>query len=129
MTLDLALDVHGLQKAFGDVRAIAGLDRDVAPGQVHGLVGPNGAGKTTLLRILFGLVAPDAGTVSPLGHEPAEPGARPAAGSGRAERGGRPSEGVAVFVEDPRFYPYLTARRNLELMADLDGGGDARIDE
>jgi len=116
MTLDLALDVHGLQKAFGDVRAIDGLDLDVAPGQVHGLVGPNGAGKTTLLRILFGLVAPDAGTVSLLGHEP-------------AEAGERPTEGVGGFVEEPRFYPYLTARRNLELMADLDGGGDARIDE
>ena len=116
MTLDLALDVHGLQKAFGDVRAIDGLDLTVAAGQVHGLVGPNGAGKTTLLRILFGLVAPDAGTVSLLGHEP-------------AEAGERPTEGVGGFVEEPRFYPYLTARRNLELMADLDGGGDTRIDE
>jgi len=116
MTLDLALDVNGLQKAFGDVRAIDGLDLTVAAGQVHGLVGPNGAGKTTLLRILFGLVAPDAGTVSLLGHEP-------------AEAGERPTEGVGGFVEEPRFYPYLTARRNLELMADLDGGGDTRIDE
>ena len=116
MTLDLALDIHGLQKAFGDVRAIDGLDLAVASGQVHGLVGPNGAGKTTLLRILFGLVAPDAGTVSLLGHEAGEAGERPA-------------EGVGGFVEEPRFYPYLTARRNLELMADLDGGGDARIDE
>jgi ABC-2 type transport system ATP-binding protein len=115
MTLDLALDVHGLQKAFGDVRAIDGLDLDVASGQVHGLVGPNGAGKTTLLRILFGLVAPDAGTVSLLGHE--------------AGDAGKPTEGVGGFVEEPRFYPYLTARRNLELMADLDGGGARRIDE
>jgi ABC-2 type transport system ATP-binding protein len=115
MTLDLALDVHGLQKAFGDVRAVDGLDLDVASGQVHGLVGPNGAGKTTLLRILFGLVAPDAGTVSLLGHE--------------AGDAGEPTEGVGGFVEEPRFYPYLTARRNLELMADLDGGGAGRIDE
>jgi ABC-2 type transport system ATP-binding protein len=116
MTDDVALDVRGLQKAFGDVRAIDGLDLTVATGQVHGLVGPNGAGKTTLLRILFGLVAPDAGVVALLGQA--------------ADDAETPStQGIGGFVEEPRFYPYLTARRNLELMADLDGGGQERIDE
>jgi ABC-2 type transport system ATP-binding protein len=114
--MTLALDVHGLQKAFGDVRAIAGLDLQVDTGEVHGLVGPNGAGKTTLLRIVFGLVAADAGDVSVLGRELDD------AGEGSAD-------GVGGFVEEPRFYPYLTARRNLELMADLDGGGHERIEE
>jgi ABC-2 type transport system ATP-binding protein len=116
MTVDLALGVRNLQKVFGDVRAIDGLDVDVAAGKVHGLVGPNGAGKTTLLRILFGLVAPDAGRLTLLGREIDDVGERSA-------------DGVGGFVEEPRFYPYLTARRNLELMADLDGGGEARIDE
>jgi ABC-2 type transport system ATP-binding protein len=116
MTDDVALDVRGLQKRFGDVRAIDGLDLTVATGQVHGLVGPNGAGKTTLLRILFGLVAPDAGVVTLLGQV--------------ADDAETPStQGIGGFVEEPRFYPYLTARRNLELMADLDGGGQERIDE
>src|SRR3954451_19706163 len=114
--MTLALDVRDLQKTFGDVRAIDGLDLSVDAGAVHGLVGPNGAGKTTLLRIVFGLVAPDVGTVSVLGTDVAE------AAEGSAD-------GVGGFVEEPRFYPYLTARRNLELMADLDGGGDERIDE
>jgi ABC-2 type transport system ATP-binding protein len=116
MTDDVALDVRGLQKTFGDVRAIDGLDLTVATAQVHGLVGPNGAGKTTLLRILFGLVAPDAGVVTLLGQV--------------ADDAETPStQGIGGFVEEPRFYPYLTARRNLELMADLDGGGQERIDE
>ena len=116
MTNDVALDVRGLQKTFGDVRAIDGLDLTVATAHVHGLVGPNGAGKTTLLRILFGLVAPDAGVVTLLGQA--------------ADDAGTPStQGIGGFVEEPRFYPYLTARRNLELMADLDGGGQERIDE
>ena len=116
MTNDVALDVRGLQKTFGDVRAIDGLDLTVATAQVHGLVGPNGAGKTTLLRILFGLVAPDAGVVTLLGQV--------------ADDAETPStQGIGGFVEEPRFYPYLTARRNLELMADLDGGGRERIDE
>jgi ABC-2 type transport system ATP-binding protein len=114
--MTLALDVHGLQKAFDDVRAIEGLDLQVDTGEVHGLVGPNGAGKTTLLRILFGLVTADAGVVSVLGRE--------------VENAGEGStDGLGGFVEEPRFYPYLTARRNLELMADLDGGGDERIEE
>ncbi len=116
MTNDIALDVRGLQKTFGDVRAIDGLDLTVATGQVHGLVGPNGAGKTTLLRILFGLVAPDEGSVTVLGQQ-----------ADHAE--GPSTDGVGGFVEEPRFYPYLTAHRNLELMADLDGGGQERIDE
>jgi lipooligosaccharide transport system ATP-binding protein len=116
MTDDVALDVRGLQKTFGDVRAIDDLDLTVATAQVHGLVGPNGAGKTTLLRILFGLVAPDAGVVTLLGQV--------------ADDAETPStQGIGGFVEEPRFYPYLTARRNLELMADLDGGGQDRIDE
>ncbi len=114
--MTLALDVRDLQKTFGDVRAIDGLDLSVDAGAVHGLVGPNGAGKTTLLRIVFGLVAPDVGTVTVLGTDVAE----------AAERS---ADGVGGFVEEPRFYPYLTARRNLELMADLDGGGDERIDD
>ena len=114
--MTVALDVRDLQKTFGDVRAIDGLDLRVDAGEVHGLVGPNGAGKTTVLRIVFGLVAPDAGTVTVLDTDVAE------AGEGSAD-------GVGGFVEEPRFYPYLTARRNLELMADLDGGGDERIDD
>src|SRR5262245_28668755 len=110
MTVDAALDVRGLQKRFGDVHAIDGLDLTVATGEVHGLVGPNGAGKTTLLRILFGLVTPDDGDVSILGRDVDEADASTI-------------ESVGGFVEEPRFYPYLSARRNLELMADLDGGG------
>ncbi|HEX3300485.1 MAG TPA: ATP-binding cassette domain-containing protein, partial [Actinomycetota bacterium] len=67
MTTDLALDVRGLHKRFGDVRAVDGVDLAIGSGEVHGLIGPNGAGKTTLLRILFGLVAPDDGDVVVLG--------------------------------------------------------------
>ena len=116
MTTDLALDVRGLYKRFGDVQAVDGVDLAIAAGEVHGLIGPNGAGKTTLLRILFGLVAPDDGDVVVLGEAV-------------ADAGERSSDGIGGFVEEPRFYPYLTARRNLELMADLDGGGGERIDE
>jgi ABC-2 type transport system ATP-binding protein len=111
-----AIEARSLVKTFGEIRAIDDLDLRVDAGTIHGLVGPNGAGKTTLLRILFGLVAPDEGAIVVLGQE-------------RDPSETEPVHGFGGFVEEPRFYPYLTARRNLQLMADLDGGGRERIDE
>jgi ABC-2 type transport system ATP-binding protein len=111
-----AVEVRGLVKRFGDVRALDGFDLRAELGSVHGLVGPNGAGKTTFLRVLFGLVAPDEGSMSVLGSEP-DP-----------NHGGA-LDGVAGFVEEPRCYPYLTARRNLELLADLDGVDPDLVDD
>jgi ABC-2 type transport system ATP-binding protein len=59
--------VRGLTKRYGDVQAVAGIDFDVAKGEIFGLLGPNGAGKTTTVEILEGLRKPDAGEVSVLG--------------------------------------------------------------
>ncbi|HEY2672318.1 MAG TPA: ATP-binding cassette domain-containing protein [Rugosimonospora sp.] len=87
----------------------------VETGAVHGLLGPNGAGKTTLLGALLGLIRPDEGEMLVFGR-PATGGVAPA--------------GVAGFVDSPRLYPYLSARRNLQLLAHLDGdGAAARIDQ
>ncbi len=62
-----AIRVRGLVKTFGDVRAVDGVDLDVAEGTVLGLLGPNGAGKTTIVRVLTTLLAPDAGAVEVAG--------------------------------------------------------------
>jgi ABC-2 type transport system ATP-binding protein len=64
-----AITVRGVQKAFGEVTALAGVDLDVAPGIVLGLLGPNGAGKTTFVRILATLLRADAGTARVLGFD------------------------------------------------------------
>ena len=60
-TQQVAVRARGIVKSFGEVVALDGVDLDVAPGQVHGLVGPNGAGKTTLLALLLGLAQADRG--------------------------------------------------------------------
>jgi len=109
-----ALEAFGLSKRFGSVVALESVDLRVEPGSVRGLIGPNGAGKTTLLRLLLRLVSPDAGRMEFFGRQPAL-----AAGL----------DGVAGYVEEPRFYPYLSARRTLELLATLDReDADRRVD-
>jgi ABC-2 type transport system ATP-binding protein len=112
----LAIEARDVVKQFGDVSALDVFDIEVAAGHVHGLVGPNGAGKTTFLRILFGLVAPDSGSITLLGSE-------------WKARASTIMEGLAGFVEEPRFYPYLSARRNLQLLAEMDGVQSAVVDE
>ena len=66
---DSIVRIRGLEKNYGSVRALAGLDLDLAPGAT-GLLGPNGAGKTTLLKLLLGLLRPDAGEARLAGHDP-----------------------------------------------------------
>jgi ABC-2 type transport system ATP-binding protein len=108
---------RGLVKRYKEVLAVDHIDLNVSAGDVYGFLGPNGAGKTTTLRMALGLITPTEGSVELFGRDPMSEGARAL-------------EGVAGFVEAPRFYPYLTARKNLELLAALDGGGAAgRIDE
>jgi ABC-2 type transport system ATP-binding protein len=113
----LPVRARGLVKRYKEVLAVDHVDLDVRPGDVYGFLGPNGAGKTTTLRMALGLITPTEGTVELFGRDPLREGARAL-------------QGVAGFVEAPRFYPYLSGRKNLELLAALDGGGAAvRIDE
>lgn len=67
---DAAFRFRGVVKRFGEVRALDGLDLEVAPGEIVGLVGRNGSGKSTAIRCLMGLERPDAGSVSFLGEDP-----------------------------------------------------------
>jgi ABC-2 type transport system ATP-binding protein len=66
---DLAIEATGLEKSYGDVRVLDGVDLEVPPGSVFALLGPNGAGKTTTVRILSTLIAPDRGTARVAGHD------------------------------------------------------------
>src|SRR5439155_21871374 len=108
---------RGLVKRYGEIVAVDGVDLTVEPGDVFGYLGPNGAGKTTSLRMMLGLIRPTEGSVHLFGRDPLVDGAKALGG-------------VAGFVEGPRFYPYLSGRKNLRLLADYDdGGARSRIDE
>ena len=104
----LALEAIGVSKRYADRDALCGVDIIARSGQLHGLLGPNGAGKTTLMRVLLGLVRRDTGTVHLLGCS-------------LDSSAGPIPDGVAGFVETPAFYPYLSGRGNLALLARLDG--------
>jgi ABC-2 type transport system ATP-binding protein len=73
---DAVIAVRRLEKSYGEVRALAGVDLEVAPGTVLGLLGPNGAGKTTIIRILTTLLKPDGGTARVAGLDVVEDAAR-----------------------------------------------------
>jgi ABC-2 type transport system ATP-binding protein len=117
MTSAPPIEARGLVKRYGHITAVDDVDLTVSAGDVYGYLGPNGAGKTTSLRMLLGLIRPDEGSARLFGRDPLAEGARAL-------------DGVAGFVEAPRFYPYMTGRRNLEMAAALDGdGATGRIDE
>jgi ABC-2 type transport system ATP-binding protein len=120
MSDELAVNAVDLTKTFGRLTAVDHISLQVARGEVYGVLGPNGAGKTTLLRMLFGLIRPDGGTLELFGRSWPRDSVRTL-------------DGVAGFIESPKFYPGLSGRRNLQLLAGLDGidrrTAAARVDE
>jgi ABC-2 type transport system ATP-binding protein len=105
-SLDLALDVRGATKRFGDVRALAGATFAVGHGERLGLLGPNGAGKTTMIKAIAGRVELDAGRISVFGRQLARADARPE---------------IGVVPQELALYKLLTARENLEVFGKLYG--------
>lgn len=105
---EAALSVSGIEKSYGAVQALRGVDLDVYPGEVIGLVGPNGAGKTSLLSIIAGLRRPDRGRVVVDGvdvvRHPERIGAR-----------------LGLAPQELGVYPSQTVNNNLKLFAQLAG--------
>jgi ABC-2 type transport system ATP-binding protein len=95
-----AVEIRGMAKHFGVLRALAGIDLDLGEGEVLGLLGPNGAGKSTLVRALMGRVRPDAGEIRIFGQLADSPGARDALG---------------YVPQEIALYDVLTARDNLRV--------------
>ncbi len=102
-----------LTKRYGDRLAVDAVSLTVRRGEVYGFLGPNGAGKTTTLRMLLGLIRPTGGHATVLGSSPGSPKA---------------VARIGALVEGPGFYPYLTGRNNLRVMARYQGLDDPAVD-
>ena len=103
-----AIVVSGLEKSFGDVHAVRGVEFDVAGGEVFGFLGPNGAGKTTTINMLCTLAKPSAGTATVAAHDVVR------------ERDDV-RRNIGLVFQDPTLDGYLTAEQNLRLHAELYG--------
>ena len=113
------IEIEGLRKEFRRLRggrniAVDGLDLSVEHGGVYGFLGPNGAGKTTTIRCILGLVAPSAGTTRVLGSE--------------TKHLHTVIDRIGSIVETPTYFPTFSGRRNLRLLARIDGIGPAAVE-
>jgi ABC-2 type transport system ATP-binding protein len=111
--MTLPVQTSGLTKRYGHILAVDDLSITVQHGEVYGFLGPNGAGKTTTLRMLLGLIRPTSGSLRLLGRPPGP------------EHLGQ----VGALIEGPAFYPYLSGRTNLRVLADHAGVARSRVGE
>jgi ABC-2 type transport system ATP-binding protein len=111
---DTVVQTHELTKRYGDRVAADRVSMTVRRGEVYGFLGPNGAGKTTTLRMILGLIRPTSGSAKVLGSA-----------AGTAEVTAR----VGALVEGPGFFPYLSGRDNLRVMARYRGLPEVAVDQ
>ena len=100
---DIVLSINRLTKRYGSITAVSNLDLEIERGAVFGILGPNGSGKTTTLGVLLDVTRPDSGTFSWFGGLPE-----------KTQR-----KRIGAILEVPLFYPYLSGRQNLELVAKI----------
>ncbi|WP_181719057.1 ABC transporter ATP-binding protein [Nocardia gipuzkoensis] len=111
---DSIVVTRGLTKRYGEHTAVDGVSMSVAAGEIYGFLGPNGAGKTTTLRMLAGLIRPSRGTATIAGHRPGDPAV---------------VRRIGVLIEGPGFYPYLSGRDNLRVLARYRGLRRPEVEE
>nr|WP_243858991.1 ABC transporter ATP-binding protein [Actinomyces sp. ZJ308] len=114
-TGDLAVTTDDLTRSYNGVNVVDGVSLRVPAGGVYGLLGPTGAGKSTVLKLLLGLAHPTSGSISALGHQVT------------AHRR-LPPGAVGSLIEGPSYYPTLTGRENLAMMAAYLGLPSSRVD-
>ena len=113
---EVILSIKNLSKSFGKRKAVNNLSFDIKEGEIFGFLGPNGAGKSTAIRAMLSLIKPDSGDIEIFDN---------------LVRKNKNSalQGVGALVERPDFYEYLSAHRNLSLLATMDKVSQKRIDE
>jgi ABC-2 type transport system ATP-binding protein len=107
------LELDNLSKTYGNTTALKGLTLSVEPGSVYGLLGPNGSGKTTTLGIALGVLRASGGSVRWFGQAPSSDNRRR----------------IGSLLETPNFFPYLSARQNLLLAADVKRADPRTVDQ
>lgn len=107
------LQINGLSRRYGSIRALEDFSLTVEPGSVYGILGPNGSGKTTTLAIILSVLKAGRGTYQWFGEEPSA----------------RSRQRIGVLLEKPNFLPYLSAVKNLRLSAKVKGAGLGKINE
>jgi len=108
-----AIEINGVVKTFGHVRALDGFDLEVAHGEVHGFLGPNGSGKSTTMRVLLGLLRPDSGRATLLDGDP----------WGQAAELHRR---IAYVPGDVNLWPNLTGGEVIDMLSRMRGGLDEK---
>lgn len=114
--MEYIVQTENLSKRFGKEQAVAGMDLKIRKGEIYGFLGPNGAGKTTTIRMLLGLMRPSSGTIKIFQKDITK------------ERINILAK-VGSLVENPSYYPHLTAYENLEAIRKILGVPKSRIDE
>lgn len=114
--MDAVIRTKALTKRFGSRIAVDGIDLEVRSGEIFGFLGPNGAGKTTTIGMLLGLIRPTSGQAYVLGYDVQR----------QAEAALRH---VGAMIEAPAFYPYLSGRDNLRVLARAAGLPDRRVED
>jgi len=114
--MEYVVKTKGLTKSFGKEKAVTGLDMKIPKGEIYGFLGQNGAGKTTTIRMLLGLVKPTSGTTHIFQKDL------------KKERINILKR-VGALVENPSYYPHLTAYENLEALRKILGVSKSRIHE
>jgi ABC-2 type transport system ATP-binding protein len=111
----LMIETNAMSKRYGErILAVDRLELQVRRGEVYGFLGPNGAGKTTTLRMLLGLVRPTSGGALVLGARPGSP---------------QSLARLGALIETPAFYPFLSGRDNLKVLARHAGAPETRIEQ
>jgi len=114
--LEFIVQTQNLSKYFGKEQAVSNINLQIRKGEIYGFLGPNGAGKTTTIRMLLGLMKPSSGTIKIFQKDIAKDRIQILAN-------------VGSLVENPSYYPHLTAYENLEALRKILGVPKSRIDE
>lgn len=111
--MNKVLEINHLTKKFGKMTAVDDLSFSVEKGNIYGLLGPNGSGKSTTLGVILNVVNPTSGTWKWFGEEPSIESLKK----------------IGAIIERPNFYPYLSAEKNLEIVAKIKEVDKIKIDE